>query len=402
MKELFNGIAVVIDDELDDESERIAQIVQQIEAENIPILSYKTLPDITEVKHFTNISFLLLDWNLMALKSDNILEGVRIPAREREEMEKKNIEYIQALCKICFCPIFIFSNENKNEITKQLVNSKLFFIDKPNRIFVEAKSELVGNGQLFEKIEKWLIDTPSMYVIKKWNFEYQKIINIFFNDFQFLSPYWPLVMWACFKDDEVNQSLELGELLTKNLNTRMLPFDFDKTIMEQAHPKIDIQELRSILEGERYISKDRLNSDEAGTGDLFKSKGKYLLNIRAQCDLLRKDDAILYCITGTKMTNVNEQKEFIKKYGQYPEKLDQSIIPFIDKGKIISFTFKEIALKKFSEIKNERIGRLLPPYITRIQQGFALYLQRQGLPRIPEDAINSSEIGMLGIDQYII
>jgi hypothetical protein len=185
MKELFNGIAVIIDDQYGKDDNNISQIVRQIKMENIPILPYTVLPDVAEIEHFKSISFLLLDWNLLALNSDDILEGVRIPAREREEMEKKNIESIRILCQFCFCPIFIFSNENKDEITTQLVDSKLFFTDKPNRIFVEAKSELAGNGQLFKKIEKWLAETPSMYVLKKWSYEYQKTINAFFNDFQF-------------------------------------------------------------------------------------------------------------------------------------------------------------------------------------------------------------------------
>ena len=42
---------------------------------------------------------------------------------------------------------------------------------------------------------------------------------------------------------------------------------------------------------------------------------------------------------------------------------------------------------QWNNIKDNRIGRLLPPYITRVQQKYAHYLQRQGLPRIPKQAI---------------
>lgn len=31
-----------------------------------------------------------------------------------------------------------------------------------------------------------------------------------------------------------------------------------------------------------------------------------------------------------------------------------------------------------------RVGRLLPPFVTRVQQRYASYLQRPGMPRIPE------------------
>ena len=53
----------------------------------------------------------------------------------------------------------------------------------------------------------------------------------------------------------------------------------------------------------------------------------------------------------------------------------------------VQFDFRKFRVQKFSELKDQRIGRLLHPYLTRIQQRFGLYLQRQGLPRIPEAAI---------------
>jgi hypothetical protein len=55
--------------------------------------------------------------------------------------------------------------------------------------------------------------------------------------------------------------------------------------------------------------------------------------------------------------------------------------------KTYRYEFKNLTIKKWSEIKSSRIGRLLPPHITRIQQRYALYMQRQGLPRTPEKAI---------------
>ena len=56
-------------------------------------------------------------------------------------------------------------------------------------------------------------------------------------------------------------------------------------------------------------------------------------------------------------------------------------------GKTVRFDFRKFQVKQFSDVKDQRIGRLLHPYLTRIQQRYALYLQRQGLPRIPEEAV---------------
>jgi len=73
--------------------------------------------------------------------------------------------------------------------------------------------------------------------------------------------------------------------------------------------------------------------------------------------------------------------------GGFIEKTNNTYIPFIVDGKIIEFFFKEIKIKKWNSIKSTRIGRLLPPYITKVQQRYSSYLQRQGLPAIPEKAI---------------
>ena len=59
---------------------------------------------------------------------------------------------------------------------------------------------------------------------------------------------------------------------------------------------------------------------------------------------------------------------------------------FVD-GKILSFSLRKLSIKKWNEIKDNRQGRLLPPYITKIQQKYSAYIQRQGLPSIPKEAI---------------
>ena len=45
---------------------------------------------------------------------------------------------------------------------------------------------------------------------------------------------------------------------------------------------------------------------------------------------------------------------------------------------------------KYSKVKAGREGRLLHPYVTRVQQRYALYARRQALPRIPEAAVQNA------------
>lgn len=55
--------------------------------------------------------------------------------------------------------------------------------------------------------------------------------------------------------------------------------------------------------------------------------------------------------------------------------------------RILSFSLRKLSIKKWNDIKDCRCGRLLPPFITKIQQKYSSYIQRQGLPSIPKEAI---------------
>lgn len=69
------------------------------------------------------------------------------------------------------------------------------------------------------------------------------------------------------------------------------------------------------------------------------------------------------------------------------ERVNQAIVFAAGDGRSIDFDFKQLRIEKFETWKSQRVGRLLHPYVTRIQQRYALFLQRQGLPRIPGEAI---------------
>ena len=85
--------------------------------------------------------------------------------------------------------------------------------------------------------------------------------------------------------------------------------------------------------------------------------------------------------------DINSKKGIPFNSGQFIEKVNHAVISFIDDGCVIEFLFRDLKIKKWLDLKNKRIGQLLPPHINRIQQRYALYLQRQGLPRTPDIAL---------------
>ena len=112
-------------------------------------------------------------------------------------------------------------------------------------------------------------------------------------------------MWRNFEADGANKSLEMGELISRNLHSRMTPFEFKNDILDKES-NVPRCELRKVLEGERFLKATSLHDEDIGTGDLFReeyqdnggTKDRYYLNIKAQCDLVRVDDPQLFLLSG--------------------------------------------------------------------------------------------------------
>lgn len=397
-EKLLKGIAIVIDDEIDTENANIQNIVAQIDALHIPRLNYEALPDDEVIESFANISFLLLDWRLISNRAvdDAVENGVRLPHTLTNRSDNDNLAFIRKLKEVCYCPIFIFSNEGVDDIALSLENAGLYSrAEEIGPILIRSKSDLQGYVKLKKELNKWIKKNPSIYVLKEWENEYQRARRNLFTEFQSINPKWPKAMWMNFNADGVNESLELGQLISRNLLTRMSPFEFDPKIVNKPGREIPGLAIAKVLEGERYLKKDQIRNTDIAPGDIFKQNGKYYINIRAGCDCLpdrsktdeTHDDVLLYLIEGDKLSDNKKSRCFNKKYGHFHERDNHAIVFPVDDGKAIIFYFKKLQIGKWGDFKNNLLGRLLPPHIIRFQQRYALYLQREALPRIPAGAI---------------
>ncbi|OAV73569.1 hypothetical protein Barb6_00118 [Bacteroidales bacterium Barb6] len=391
--ELFKGVGVIIDDALNPANPRkgddIWKIKESFEKKNVPLVTYEGLPANETIQNFNSIGFLLLDWDLLGLPEEDVLQGIRKP-----DFSDENINFIKQFNSICFAPIFIFSKENPESIISKLIEADLYDITKSNHIFVESKSNVKQAGTLFGKIKSWIEKTPSMYVLKEWeNSMYQAKHNLFW-DFYHVNPMWPNILKQTFQIDGADENHELSSLIYKNLVARTTHAIFDDKILNKNTRRVTKEDLRKILECERFLKQDKLSANIPAVGDVFKDNKDYYINIRPDCDILRKgDDVRLYCLKGKivkeQQINSKNKSKIIFNKGELLEKNYNAYIAFIDDGKIIEFKFNEnnIIHEEWRNLKTKRIGRLLPPHITRLQQKYAFYLQRQGLPAIPDKAI---------------
>jgi hypothetical protein len=400
IKKLLSGIAIIIDDNIKKENsgDPILKIRNQLKKNHIPILEYEDLPNDSEISNLKNISFILLDWELF--KRPEL--GMYI---DETPFINNNIKFLKLIKNVDFAPVFIFSNQPLNSIIRKLSEEDLYNEDSNNYIFIKQKGDLLSEDNdnlLFAEIENWLKKFPSMYVLKKWEYSLNKAKRKLFWDFYEINPNWPSVLQKTFTDDGSDVNYELGNFIYKNLSARAKQITFDDDILDQEDDNISTEDIRKVLEAERFIKNGAL-PDKPCTGDLFEyecvingsKKKRYYLNIRPECDIAIRPDGTsnpdLYCLKGCVINeariNSNNDNKILFEKGNFIDKLNNTYIPFIIGGKIIEFFFKEIKIKKWNAIKNKRIGRLLPPYITKVQQRYSFYVQRQGLPAIPEKAI---------------
>lgn len=374
--QLFSGIGVVIDEAINNEGQPngIQKIVHSIKDKDIPILAYEELPNAETLSKFHSISFIILDWNLSG--------GQPIPPATIED----NIDFLKKLKEICFVPIFIFSDEDSRTIEVALSEKGMTAQNSP--IFIKKKDELNTAEKLFNEIEKWMKQTPSVYVMKEWEKATREARTTMMSDLSSIHPSWPSVLAESVQSDGGDCDWELMNSLQSNLSYRIAVPQFEKTIIEVKKEGITKEEIRRVLECERFIPNGKLPKYPFA-GDIYQIDDCYYVNIRPDCDIIREKND-LYLLKGKEIdeTKINSEQNdgIVFNQGNFQEKINNCIVAFVN-GKILSFSLRTLTIKKWNEIKEKRLGRILPPFITKIQQKYSAYLQRQGLPSIPKEAI---------------
>jgi len=414
---LVKGPALIIDDALNPESpdrdDPIYQIEAQFRSKSIPIIERYDIPEIDEMAHFSSASFVVIDWELLSIPKiepdgDNTIEGIDIigiPPNLRQEKFKEIADFILNLQHHFFGPVFIFSNDDETFITeklrecwKELGDEKIECLLK--YIFIKQKANLIEN-QLFQVIDEWLEKTPSVYTILFWNMILKQSVNELSWHLFSLNPSWPVIFYNTYQLDSSDPGIELGNLLSRNLFSRMgEKFAFNPEYFKDEGPKQSPDHVNKVICGERYIPNKDLSKNFVAAGDLFirdDDSKKFYLNLRPNCDcILRKenekenetvDNVSLYLIHGNTISNREFKKSFVKKYHNFKEQHNYAIVPFIQNrnGKVVvvKFNFEDLKIIKFADLKEQRIGRILPPHITHVRQKYASYIQREGLMPIP-------------------
>ncbi|ORE89771.1 hypothetical protein [Aurantimonas sp. 22II-16-19i] len=396
---VFKGIAMVIDNDIGREPDGIDKIIKSIRDSGGHFIKMDRLPDIAyDLDHLSGVSFFIMDWNLEGdTESENLELGITKPAGLKDAMVAENIAFLKRLSRSRHAPVFVFTNETPEDVQELLMEDEDLRPDVQARAITVQSKTVVGD-RLYEVLENWANETPSVLTLKSWERSHRKAANELFVDLHNRTTYWPVMMWQTFQADGVFPKLEMARLLNRLVESRMGELDLDLdpfvgTVEEKKSADEDDyrRSMFRVLEGERFVRNARLDAGFYATGDVFSfrvpdsNQVTYWINVRAECDCLRGGDSHELYLLRTKEI-VDADNLIDPDYGAIlKEKDSEAIVYAMFDGRTFAAQFRDLKPVKFKTLRKDyvRVGRLLPPFVTRLQQRYAAYIQRPGLPRIP-------------------
>ena len=393
IEELFAGIGVVIDDKVfardEQNPDHILSIVDLLEnSYHFPLVKYSDLPSNEKLAMMGNFSFLLLDWEFDTREEvfgDGGLD-VSIGNRFKDANEKRVIEIVKEVSQNSLVPIFIFSNQSGETIIKAL--DKADVDTTKTQIYVESKSALVGEGQLFAKIGQWVDVHSGVYVAKVWDNAFNKAKNQFFATMCNNTSHWPKALFNAATEDSTEPGEEITQAISQNVISRMQPIEIDLEQIEKDTISPSKEEILGIMKGQFFLDK---GVDSSMVGDFFKKKsGEFYMNIRPTCDCIEgreKSDGRIYLLRCSRLSDAQVARSYLQNDGHFNETIGCAIVGPLYENKFYRVDFGKVEVAEVAEWKEKKVGRILPPIINHITERYSLYVQRQALPRIPKEII---------------
>lgn len=115
---LFNGIAVIVDNEIENKTSAIYKIKELIEAKNIPVAVYSEIPQLDVIPALSGASFIILDWDYTNGEAEvGEDERVVIPDALTTSNEERLIAFIKEASNPVPTPLLGHRCRSSQEIT---------------------------------------------------------------------------------------------------------------------------------------------------------------------------------------------------------------------------------------------------------------------------------------------
>ena len=408
--DLFVGPAVVVDDQVDHDDTAAYALVKELEEAHYPVIRRRVIPPDEEIAHWQAMSLIVLDWNLLGtidiaqdgddLDEGSSLLGVVLPDSLTGDPRTDSLRFVRKLIKDLYCPILIISNLNLEQIWERLENGLDEYEIQQLRARVLVQSKSQDQGSLLERLGGWIEKHPAIYALKTWERGYERAKAALFGDFQQSAVEWPGILWKNSYKDGVNPNHDLTETIWRNLLHRFDPHLFRKDLILSTGCGESLNSVRRVLHQQAVIPAARLHDDVIMPGDFFfeedaEGEQRHLpptidICLTPACDLVArkdKDDKIRMLMLQASLVADNEfrSKEKIKRLLKSSESTTSVLLHhLVPEDAMYRVRFKHWRITTWGEVRERRRGRLLDPYVTLLQQRYALFSQRQGLPRLPD------------------
>lgn len=388
----LSGVGIVVDDQVNkpETDDKIVDILKELAAKSVTLSLHDDVLTDAQIKKLGDVAFALIDWTLLPDSA-----GVEV----RQVKQDSIIKLIKALSNLYYMPIFVFSNNDENDIREALSENGLSADADGSVIMVRNKSALcvrVGDEMtLIPEVNKWVESSLGMYVLSKWREASALAQNKMFKDFADKCPSWPIPFWNAYTRDGVDQAEEMTSLLCHNFVGRLPILNIDPEKFKGTEavtlPKeqvVDIYKQTVMIDGGNEV----VNLEtELHCGDILKcvhlSQVHYLLNVSCDCDCVGRTGAnVRPCfLLGQE---IDLAKAWSKEKGNLKQNTPSAydIYPLFDDHVCIRFSFRQMERFSLADVISrgmKRVARILPPYITDVRQRFSAWLQREGFPKPP-------------------
>lgn len=407
--ELFVGPAVVVDDEVNQANTTAHAVAEELGQAHFPVIRRRVIPHDDEIAHWQAMSLIVLDWDLRGSASiapdehdsidgdDMTLLGLTIPDRISRDPRRDSLRFVRKLMTELYCPVFIISNldvkEIWDELEKGLDSDEILQLKA--RVLVRSKTQ--AEGSLLDGLSDWITDHPAIYALKTWERAYERAKSALFHDFQVSSVEWPGILWNTSRKDGTNPDHDLTQTISRNLLHRMAPRVFDPNLISSAECSDSLDSVRRVLHQEAVLPAERLQDNVIMPGDFFVADEEFHdpphhvdICLTPACDLVARgkdeaDDIKMFMVRALLVqdTELSTPKAIDK---MLKSDLTTSVVlhHLVPEDAMYIVRFKNWSVTTWGSVKNRRLGRLLDPYVTLMQQRYALFSQRQGVPRLPD------------------
>ena len=379
------------------------------------MLRRRDLPRDEEIGHWRAMSLIVVDWDLRGALSMNTTEddseeepnvlGVALPARLREGASTDTLRFVLRLFEELYCPIFVVSNLDVGDIWNELENGRDEEQCRQLRARIFVRSKTGADGSLLDSLSDWIANHPAIYALKTWERAYERAKAALFEDFQRSAVGWPGILWRTSDEDGVNPDHDLRETISRSLLHRMEPNRFSASLLSPSAETESFDSVRHVLYQQAVLPVERLYCDVTMPGDFFfeqeepnGSPRTIAICLTPACDLVargkdpdeveRNRDAMqMFMVRASRVEDdaLKSKKAIDKMLASSDSTTSVVLHHLVREDAMYIVRFKDWFVTTWGEVKDVRRGRLLEPYVTLLQQRNALFSQRQGVPRLPDN-----------------